>query len=46
MNRDIHHYDRVYHELSVLLEMYFVAGTFDKIKVPSLACFEVAARRI
>lgn len=45
-NRGIHHHDRVYHELSVLLEMYFVAGTFDQINVPSLVCFEVAARRV
>ena len=36
----------MYHEMEVLLEMFFVGGTYDQLNLPSLASFEVAARRL
>ena len=38
--------ERVYHELVVLLEIFYVGGTFDQVNMPCLVSFEVAARRI
>ena len=45
-NRNISQGERVYHELSVLLELFYVGGTYDQLNMGCLVCFEVAARRI
>lgn len=38
--------DRVHHELKVLTDCLFFAGTFDQINIPALVSMEVVCRRI
>lgn len=38
--------DRVYHELKVLIDALYYAGTFDQLNVPGLMSMEVICRRI
>ena len=38
--------DRVYHELKVLTDALFYAGTFDQINAPALISMEVICRRL
>ena len=45
-SKGISNHERVYHELSLLLELFYVGGTYDQLNLPALCCFEVAARRI
>ena len=45
-NKNISRSDRTYHELQVLVEIFYVAGVYDQVNGGGLACLEVAARRI
>ena len=38
--------DRIYHELKVLIDCLFYAGTFDQLNIPGLMSLEVISRRI
>lgn len=38
--------DRVHHELKVLTDCLFYAGTFDQLNIPALVSLEVGCRRI
>lgn len=38
--------DRVYHEMKVLCDALFYAGTFDQVNIPALMGFEVVCRRM
>ena len=38
--------DRVHHELKVLTDCLFFAGTFDQLNIPALVSLEVVCRRI
>jgi hypothetical protein len=38
--------DRIYHELTTLIEVLWVAGTYDQLNVGGLMSLEVVARRI
>ena len=38
--------ERVYHELEVLIEAFYVGGTFDQLNLGCLMGYEVLARRI
>lgn len=38
--------DRIYHEMKVLIDILFYAGTHDQLNLPNLTCLEVAVRRV
>ena len=38
--------ERVAHELEVLLEAFYIGGTFDQLNLPALFVFEVLGRRV
>ena len=39
-------WDRTYHELVVLIEILYQAGTYDALNLGALACIEVTVRRL
>jgi hypothetical protein len=44
--RGVEEGDRVHHELSCLVEILEIAGTYDQINIGSLACMEECCRRL
>lgn len=45
-NKHVETADRTYHEMKVLTDALFYAGTFDQINIPALMSMEVICRRI
>ena len=38
--------DRTYHEMKVLVDVLYYAGTYDQVNIPGFMCLEVVCRRL
>ena len=45
-SKHIEQSDRTYHEMRVLVDALYYAGTYDQVNIPSLICMEVVCRRL